>query len=64
MSDAPRGVLRDFAAFLGESKAWWLVPLVVMLGLLVWLAWTTREPARPVTYPEFGFAPSRHRGEV
>jgi hypothetical protein len=49
----PPGIVRDFLQFLWQSKIWWLAPLIVMLGLIVLLAWLTREPPRPPTYPAF-----------
>ncbi|MFV0446065.1 MAG: DUF5989 family protein [Planctomycetaceae bacterium] len=45
--------LGDFVCFLRDNKAWWLIPLGATLVLIIWLAWMTREPPRPPTYPHF-----------
>jgi hypothetical protein len=45
--------LADFLIFLREHTAWWLAPLCAAIGLVVLLAWLTREPQRPPTYPFF-----------
>lgn len=50
---APPGFFRDFGRFLWECKAWWLVPLLLAIGAVFALAWLTREPPRPPTYPHF-----------
>jgi hypothetical protein len=51
--DASPGLVRDFGRFLWESKAWWLVPLLLAVSAVLAFAWLTREPPRPPTYPHF-----------
>lgn len=54
MADDPVPSLwRDFLTFLWQQKAWWIVPLLLMVAAIVLLAWLTREPPRPPTYPHF-----------
>ncbi len=47
------GLLREFGWFLIENKAWWMVPILVVLGLLTALAWLMSTGAAPFTYPLF-----------
>jgi hypothetical protein len=44
---APKGLLREFWEYLGQTKKWWLLPILVVLllfGLLVILAGTGAAP--------------------
>ena len=47
------GLLKEFGYFLIENKAWWMVPILVVLGLLFALAWLTSTGAAPFIYPLF-----------
>jgi hypothetical protein len=33
-----QGLITDFLAFLKEEKIWWILPLIVLLGLLALVA--------------------------
>ena len=51
--EKPPGLIRDFLAFLGENKKWWLLPLLIVLllvGVLVVLGGTALGP---FIYPLF-----------
>jgi hypothetical protein len=51
--DKQPGIVREFIEFLGESKSWWLTPIIVVLllvGLLVLLSSTV---VAPFIYPIF-----------
>ena len=51
--EKPPGLIRDFLAFLGENKKWWLLPLLIVLllvGVLVVLGGTALGP---FLYPFF-----------
>ncbi len=51
--EKPPGLVRDFLAFLGENKKWWLLPLLIVLllvGVLVVLGGTALGP---FIYPLF-----------
>jgi hypothetical protein len=47
------GLLKEFGWFLIENKAWWMVPILVVLGLLTALAWLMSTGAAPFIYPVF-----------
>lgn len=46
-------LLKEFGWFLIENKAWWMVPILVVLGLLTLLAYLTATGAAPFIYPVF-----------
>lgn len=51
--EKPPGLIKDFLAFLGENKKWWLLPLLIVLllvGVLVVLGGTALGP---FIYPLF-----------
>ncbi|MEZ6065437.1 MAG: DUF5989 family protein [Planctomycetaceae bacterium] len=48
----PPGIVREFVTFLWLEKRWWLLPLLLIVAALLLLAWLTRTPARPLTYPQ------------
>jgi hypothetical protein len=48
-----RGLLSDFAAFLRENKKWWLLPILVVIGLLGLLVFLGGSGAGPFLYPLF-----------
>lgn len=43
----------EFLQFLKEEKKWWLIPIVVSLGLIALLALLLHSPAAPFIYPLF-----------
>ncbi len=48
-SHAAKGLLREFWEYLGQTKKWWLLPILVVLllfGLLVLLAGTGAAPCQ------------------
>lgn len=45
--EGERGMLREFIAFLGDNKKWWLLPILIVLllfGILLVLAGTGAAP--------------------
>lgn len=52
-SGAERGVIRDLFAFMGENKKWWLLPILIVLGLLGALLLLAGTGAAPFLYPLF-----------
>jgi hypothetical protein len=53
MPEGDPGLLRDFVRFLGENKKWWLIPILLVLGLLALFAALLSSPAAPFIYPLF-----------
>jgi len=51
-----RGLVRELFAFMGENKAWWMLPLLIVFGLLgALLVISAVAPgAVPFIYPLFG----------
>ena len=45
-------LLGDFLAFAREHKAWWIVPLLIVLGLVALLI-ATGQASAPFIYPLF-----------
>ncbi|MEM9800985.1 MAG: DUF5989 family protein [Planctomycetota bacterium] len=46
-----RIVFAEFRSFLAERVLAWLLPMIVVFGTLVWLAWKQHAaPASPFTY--------------
>jgi hypothetical protein len=43
----------EFLTFLREEKKWWLIPIIVSLGLIALLALLLHSPAAPFIYPLF-----------
>jgi len=43
----------EFLQFLKEEKKWWLIPIIVSLGLIALLALLLHSPAAPFIYPLF-----------
>lgn len=43
---------KDFVQFARENKAWWLLPLMVLLGLAGLVAWAS-SAAAPMLYTLF-----------
>ncbi len=52
-SGAERGTFRDLLAFMGENKKWWLLPILIVLGLLGALLLLASTGAAPFLYPLF-----------
>ena len=50
-----RGLLREFAGFLWQNKLWWLVPVLLVLGVLLALMLFAAYSgaAAPFIYPLF-----------
>ena len=44
---------REFLAFIRENKAWWMVPILLVLLLLGALAWLSSTGAAPFIYSLF-----------
>jgi len=47
------GLLQEFAEFLWESKAWWLVPIIIVLLLVGLLVVLSGSVVAPFIYPIF-----------
>lgn len=47
------GAAREFVSFLAENKRWWLVPLVVTLGLIAVFLFLGSGPLAPFVYTLF-----------
>jgi len=45
--------LAEFVLFLGESKAWWMVPILLALCLLALAIWMSSSALAPFIYPLF-----------
>lgn len=43
----------EFVQFLKEEKKWWLIPIIVSLGLIALVALLLHSPAAPFIYPLF-----------
>lgn len=51
--ERPLSLAREFLLFILENKAWWLIPIVVSLGLLGLLIALGSTGAAPFIYPFF-----------
>jgi hypothetical protein len=47
------GIVREFVQFLGENKKWWLIPILVAVGLIALLVALSASPLAPLIYPIF-----------
>ena len=47
------GIVREFVQFLGENKKWWLIPILVAVGLIALLVALSASPFAPLIYPIF-----------
>ena len=47
------GLIREFLGFLGESKKWWLIPLLVAFALVAALVFLGGTGAAPFIYSLF-----------
>ncbi len=50
---ASPGIVREFVQFLGENKKWWLIPILVAVGLIALLVALSASPLAPLIYPIF-----------
>jgi len=39
--------MSSFKQFLGENKLWWIIPIVIVLGLVAWMLFSEPEGAKP-----------------
>jgi hypothetical protein len=46
-------MLTEFVWFLREHKAWWLVPILLALTVLLLVAWLSSTAVAPFIYPLF-----------
>lgn len=47
------GLIQEFMQFLVENKKWWLIPILVAVGLITALAVFSSSPLAPFIYPFF-----------
>lgn len=47
------GLVREFLAFLGTNKKWWLLPILLALLAVAALVLVTASPLGPFLYPLF-----------
>jgi hypothetical protein len=45
--------MREFLTFLATHKKWWLVPLLVLTGLLIFLALVSHHRDAPFVYTTY-----------
>ncbi len=51
---ASPGIVREFLQFLAENKKWWLIPILVAMGLIATLVALTNNPVTaPFIYSVF-----------
>jgi hypothetical protein len=48
-----RGIVAEFVAFMAENKAWWMTPILVVLGLVGLLLILGATPAGAFLYTLF-----------
>jgi hypothetical protein len=49
----PMSLVREFAYFIVEYKAWWMIPLLIIFGLMGLLVWLAPTGATPFIYTLF-----------
>ncbi len=49
----PDPLWREFLVFIRENKAWWMIPIVLVLLILGGLAWLSSTGAAPFIYSLF-----------
>lgn len=47
------GIVREFLQFLGENQKWWLIPILVAVGLIALLVAMSSSAVAPLIYPLF-----------
>ncbi|GAB4135992.1 MAG: hypothetical protein Fur0037_00160 [Planctomycetota bacterium] len=52
-SGKDRGLIGEFRAFMAENKAWWMAPILVVLGLVAVLLILGATPAGAFLYTFF-----------
>jgi hypothetical protein len=52
-SEARRGLVSEFAYFLAQNKKWWLLPVLIVIGLLGLLVVLSGSGAAPFIYTLF-----------
>ena len=52
-NQASKGLLREFWEYLGQSKKWWLLPILIVLLLFGLLAFLGGTGAAPFIYTLF-----------
>lgn len=52
MSNRP-SVVKEFWLFLKDNKKWWLLPIVIVIGLLGALVFFSSTPVAPFIYTLF-----------
>ncbi len=50
---ASPGIVQEFIQFLGENKKWWLIPILVAVGLIATLVALSSSAIAPLIYPLF-----------
>jgi len=49
-----RGLVREFADFIVYNKAWWMTPIVIVLGLMIgFIVFAESSPILPFIYTVF-----------
>ena len=51
--DEERGLVAEFVMFMAENKMWWLMPILIVLGLLGVLLVLGATPIAPFIYTLF-----------
>ena len=51
--EKPLSLPREFLLFILENKAWWMVPILLVLAVLGLLAWAAGTGAAPFIYTLF-----------
>lgn len=52
-AESSPGIVREFGQFLVENKKWWLIPILVAVGLITILVAASSSPLAPLIYPLF-----------
>jgi len=50
---AEQSLVREFVDFLRENKKWWLTPILLVIGVLMFLVVLSLSPAAPFIYTLF-----------
>lgn len=50
---ASPGIFAEFVQFLFENKKWWLIPILVAIGLIALLVVLSSTAVAPLIYPIF-----------
>lgn len=52
-AQASPGIVSEFLQFLTENKKWWLIPILVSVGLIAALVALSSSAVAPLIYPLF-----------